>query len=357
MRDATHEEQSRIERLLKNNGYDPKLWRLVWAHLKDEEGRKHTVLLKNGDEMKRDEAAQDDFIARIAKNAPKFSASPLPSKTLGIPVNFDGHIGKHCELIRTGNDYTPEKAVKQILEGQDTLYRMTKPFGVSDILLPMGNDIIHVDNNGHMTAGGTPQDAYGSVESMMMLAAEMYIRSIEGFAKNHNVWLAHVHSNHDRVSGWSVSQWVAAHFRNHPRVKIHPSNLDQRPMKYFIFGNDLIVFMHGESKQEEILGTIQQEVSLIGKPIRRIYVYIGHRHHKEINQRGKKTVKNKEKDHNGVTVIKAGGQVDNRMHVEMVRSPSPADAYHILNGYNSLPAVEMFLHSERSQIARFTHWF
>lgn len=352
MREPTKDDLSRLRAICEERNLPFERWGIYWDKTKES-----SIAFYNKERADAEIANREEFLERISKSAPKVKCQPLPSKTLGIPVNFDGHIGKHCELIRTGAEYTPEMAVRRILEGQGALYRMTKPFDVTDILIPMGNDIVHVDNNTHATSGGTPQDAYGSVESMMMLAVEMYIRTIEGFAKNHNVWLAHVHSNHDRVSGWSVSQWVAAYFRNHPRVKIHPSNLDQRPMKYFIFGNDLIVFMHGESKQEEILGTIQQEVSLIGKPIRRIYVYIGHRHHKEINLRGQHTVKNKEKDHNGVTVIKAGGQVDNRMHVEMVRSPSPADAYHILNGYNSLPAVEMFLHSEKSQIARFTHWF
>jgi hypothetical protein len=352
--EPTQDQLAYYRKLFKEHGLEFKHYPYLW----DKTTIKGiSAFFRNPDAVQAEQDTREAFLKQISKAAPRIRKKPVPTKTLAIPANFDVHIGKHCQLIHTGNDYTPEKAVRQVLEGQAALYEMTKPFGVSDILLPMGNDIIHVDNNTHTSTSGTPQDAYGSVESMMLLAAEMYVRSIEGFAQHHNVWLAHVHSNHDRVAGWSVSQIVAAHFRNHPRVHIHASNLDQRPMKYFIFGNDLIVLMHGESKQEEILGTIQQEVALIGKPIRRIYVYVAHRHHKEVNQRGAKTVKNKEKDESGVTTIKAGGPVSNTMHVEMVRSPSPADQWHKLNAYNNLPAVEMFVHSEQSQIARFTHWF
>jgi hypothetical protein len=352
MRQATQADLDALREHCEKHGLPYDQRRLWWHKTKE-----FSVSFFDAQKAEEDKQAQEQFLKRIKQAAPKIQKKPVPTKTLAIPANFDVHLGKHCQLIHTGNDYTPDKAIRQVLEGQAALYEMTKPFGVTDILLPMGNDVVHVDNNAHTSTAGTSQDAYGSVESMIMLAAELYIKSIEEFAKRHNVWLAHVHSNHDRVAGWSVSQMVAAYFRNHPRVRIHPSNIDQRPMKYFIFGHDLIVLMHGESKQEEILGTIQQEIALIGKPIRRIYCYIGHRHHKEVHQRGAMTLKNKEKDHSGVTTIKTGEPFAHTMHVEMVRSPSPADQWHKLNTYNNLPAVEMFVHSERSQIARLTHWF
>jgi hypothetical protein len=360
MRDATKAEAARMDRLLDQNGYDPERhrWQFGYIHLYNEEGKKEaTPMVRNPQAFEETKANQEEFLKRLQKAAPRIRKSPVPTKTLAIPANFDVHIGKHCELIRTGNDYTPDKAVKQVLEGQAALFALTKPFGVTDILLPMGNDVVHVDNNNYTSTSGTPQDAYGSVESMMMLASEMYIRSIEGFAKNHNVWLTHVHSNHDRVAGWSVSQNVATYFRNHPRVHVHPSSIDQRPFKYFLFGNDLIVFAHMEGKVEEILGTIQEEISLVGKPISRIYVYIAHKHHKDVSMRGSKVIKNKEKDFNGLTTIKHGAPVTGRVHVEMVRSPSPADPWHALKGFHNTPAVEMFLHNEHSQFARFTHYF
>lgn len=354
MRDATKDEQSRIERLLEKNGYRPR-WAVSWVHLHDE-GIKTTTLLKNPEAEKFEEEDQQKFLDRITKAAPKIKKSPVPTKTLAIPANFDVHIGKHCELIRTGNDYTPEKAVSQVLEGQAALYQMTKPFGVSDILLPMGNDVVHVANNNNTTTSGTHQDSYGSVETQIMLASELYIRSIEEFAKHHNVWLCHVPSNHDRTPGWSVSQIVQAYFRNNSRVHCHQGSMTQLPMKYFIFGNTLIVLSHGEIKEEKLLGTIKYEVGKAWSMVEHIVCYVGHVHHKIVNQRGAETVKNKEKDYTAVTMIKPGNAVKNLLHVETVRSPSPADDYHKRNAYNNLPAVEMFLHNERSQFARFTHY-
>lgn len=352
MREPNDVEMSHLRAICEERKLPFEKWGIWWDKTKES-----SIAFYNKQAVDEVENRQEQFLKRLERKAPETKKSPVPAKTLAIPANFDVHIGKACELIRTGNEYTPDVAVRQVLEGQKALYQMTKPFGVSDILLPMGNDIVHMDNNMSTTTSGTMQDSYGSIESQMMLAAELYIRSIEQFAKHHNIWLCHVHSNHDRIAGWSVSQMVSRYFRNNPRVHCRPDSMNQTPMKYFIFGNTLIVFTHGEIKEEKLLGIIKMEVGAAWAMVRHIVCYTGHRHHKEVNLRGAYTVKEKEKDYTAVTVIKAGNAVENLLHVETVRSPSPADAWHKGAGYNNLPAVEMFLHDERSQFARFTHFF
>ena len=352
MRQPTKAELSAFRQHCENNNLPFDLWRSFWHKTGD-----YSSFFVNGEAAEADKKAQEEFLKRITKSAPKTKKSPLPSKTLAIPSNYDVHIGKHCEAIRTGNDYTPDIAIKQVLQGNQDLMEKTKPFGVTDILLPLGNDIVHVDSNRYQSTAGTPQDSYGSVEGQMFLAAELYIKMIEQFAENHNVWLCHVHSNHDRVSGWSVSQMVARYFTNHPRVKAHSDSLNQVPMKYFIFGDTLIVFTHGEIKEEKLLGIVKYEVGAAFAQVQHIVVYQGHIHHKTVSKRGVNTQKDVEKDHTGATIIKAGNGAKNLMHVETVRSPSPADNWHKNAGYNNFPAVELFLHDTHSQFARFTHYF
>jgi len=219
----------------------------------------------------------------------------------------------------------------------------------------MGNDVVHVDANNSKTTGGTPQDVYGSIESQMLLATEMYIRSIEGFAVNHNVWLCHVHSNHDRVAGWSVSQMVARYFHNHPRVHAAIPSIGQQHRKYFVFGDSLIMFHHGEAKEEKLLGVIKAEAGLALAQTNRVYVYQGHTHHRTKSRRGLNTEIDVEKDHSGLTVIKAGNGAVNQMFVQTVRSPSPADDWHSQKMFINIPSVEMFIHNDKCQFARFTH--
>jgi hypothetical protein len=302
---------------------------------------------------------QEEFLKRLSKKSPTIKRAPLPSKTLAIIASFDVHIGKHCEVIRSGHDYTPDEAVRRVIAGEKALMEMTKPFGVTDVLLPLGNDIIHVDNNKKTTTGGTPQDAYGSVESMQYLATELYIRSINELSKNHNVWLCHVNSNHDREKGWGVSQMVLRYFQGskNPRVKVGPENFDNRTRKYFVFGDSLIMLHHGDMRKEEkLLGIIKSEANEALAQTNRIYVYQGDLHHKIVNRRGVNTEQT-EKDHTGLTVIKSGNGAINQMYVETVRSPSPTDEWHGRSGFLNFPAVEVFLHDMRGQIARFTHFF
>ncbi len=303
--------------------------------------------------------AQQEFLERLAAKAPTSKRTPLPSQTLAVIASFDVHIGKHCELIRTGHDYTPDEAVRRVVEGQQALMQLTKPFGVTDILLPMGNDIIHVDSNKKTTTGGTPQDTYGSVETQQFLATEMYIRCINELSKHYNVWLCHVNSNHDREKGWGISQMVARYFQGSKNKRVHATSecIDQRTRKYFVFGDSLIMFHHGDMRSEEkLLGLIKSEANKALAQTNRVYVYQGDTHHKQVHKRGILTERT-EKDMTGLTVIKAGNGAVNQMHVETVRSPSPADEWHSRSGYANFPAVEVFLHDTHNQFARFTHWF
>jgi len=350
MTEPTRADVNRLRQICEERGLPFEKWGIWWDKTKDS-----SIAFYNREAKEIEEKSQEEFLKRISKAAPRIKKSPVPTKTLAIPANFDIHIGKHCELIRTGRDYTPDMAVKQVLEGQAALFGLTKPFGVTDILLPMGNDVVHVDANNSKTTGGTPQDVYGSIESQMLLATEMYIRSIEGFAVNHNVWLCHVHSNHDRVAGWSVSQMVARYFHNHPRVHAAIPSIGQQHRKYFVFGDSLIMFHHGEAKEEKLLGVIKAEAGLALAQTNRVYVYQGHTHHRTKSRRGLNTEIDVEKDHSGLTVIKAGNGAVNQMFVQTVRSPSPADDWHSQKMFINIPSVEMFIHNDKCQFARFTH--
>lgn len=349
MREPNTADLSRLRAICEERGLPFEKWGIWWDKTKE-----HSIAFYNKEAAEADEKAREAFLKRVSQAPPRTRKKPVPTKNLAIFGNFDAHIGKHCEVMRTGHEYTPEKAISQLIEGQNALYEMTKPHGVSDIVFPMGNDIVHVDSNSHTSTSGTPQDAYGSVESMMFLAAELYIKTIEEWAKTHNVWLCHVNSNHDRVAGWAVSQMVSRYFEKHPRVHVSFKNTDQRHRKYFVFGRSLIMFHHGEGKEERLLGVIKAEATKAFWETDRIYVYQGHVHHRQTNKRGMNTQQT-EKDHSAVTVISAGHGIDNQMHVETLRSPSPPDEWHARSQYHNIPAVEVFLHNERHQFGRFTH--
>lgn len=351
MRDPTQAELSRLREICAERGLPFDLWTIWWDKTKDA-----SICFRNKEQLDLMEEQFRGFLKRLEKAPPKIKKSPAPTKTLGIPANFDVHIGKHCELIRTGREYTTDIAVSRVLQGLHDQERELDFYDVSDILLPLGNDIVHVDNNNNTSTRGTPQDAESSVESQMQNAAELYIRLVEHYAQKRTVWLTHTNSNHDRVAGWSVSQMIAHRFHNDPRVKWTNDGMSQQHRKYFVFGDNLIVFHHGEAKEEKLMGLIENEARLALAQTKRTYVYQGHTHHKTLSRRGINT-ENIEKDYSALTVVKAGTGAENRLYVETVRSPSEPDAWHSESGYVNLPAVEMFIHDERSQRHRLTHWF
>ncbi len=346
-------ETSLLKAICEERNLPFEYWGIWWDKTKD-----HSIAFYNKERVEQLRNTTVEFLQAITKSAPAPKIKRVKTGKLIIPSNYDVHIGKHCELIRSGNTYTPAMAVERVLRGQAELYEMTKVFDVTDVILPLGNDIVHVDSNKYTTTNGTPQDNYGSVEGQILLASELYIRSIEEFTKEHNVWLVHVPSNHDRVAGWTVSQIVGAYFKNNPRVKWTSDTLSNFPRKYFVFGDNLIMFEHGETKEEQVVGQVMVDARQALAQTRFTYVYRGHTHHKQVGYRGANHEKYIEKDYNGATVIKSGNGHQNRVKVEVVRSPSPADAWHAMSGYDNLPAVEMFVHCpNEGQIARFTKFF
>lgn len=353
MREPTRDDVSRLRAICEERGLPFDMWRVWWDKTKES-----SIAFYNKEEIDRQEKQQQDFLERIKKVAPAVKAHKKQHLRALIPANFDVHIGKMCEEIRTDRRYTPDEAVRRVLEGHAELYELAKPMGITDVILPLGNDLIHVDNNKNTTTNGTPQDAYGSVESMTMLAVEMYIRVIEQLAKNHHVWLAHVSSNHDRVAGWQTSQIIAARFWNDKRVHFNRNTMANTPRKYFIYGRSLIMFQHGDSKVNDVLGTVMAEVRPHISETDFTYCYQGDKHHKMTYHLGEGKIEAKEKDYNGVTVIKSQAGKRHTIHVETVRSPSEADSWHTQGNYINIPAVEAFVHDVNlGQIARFTHWF
>lgn len=350
MREPTSDDLARLRQICEERGLPFDRWGVYW-----DKTRESSIAFYNKKAVEEDQARQEEFLKRLEQPAPKAQKKPVLTKNLAIPANFDVHISKLCELIHTGNQYGIDKAVSQVLAVAEEHQREFDHFQVSDVLLPLGNDIIHFDSNARTSTGGTPQDSASSVETAVEHASEMYIRLIEEYAKTRTVWLCHVHSNHDRVNGWHVSRYVAAWFRNHPRVKWSNAGMSQQHRKYFIFGDSLIMFHHGEAKEEKLMGVIEAEARLAVSQTKRTYVYQGHRHHKETNRRGMNT-ENIERDYSSLTVVRAGSGADNRLHVEMVRSPSPADTWHSQQLFINMPAIETFIHDQHGQKHRLTTW-
>jgi hypothetical protein len=302
-------------------------------------------------------------IEEMKRHAPSYKRREVkpPGDNLMVIPQADVHIGKWCDVPETGNVYNTEQAVKRCRDGTDALVAKGMAFGVKAFVLCVGNDILHIDTPKRTSTAGTPQDTDGTIFTMYQAAKKLYITMIEQLALVADVHLVFVPSNHDWVSGYMLADSVGSWFHKHPNVHLGDGwqNLYARHRKYVHFGHNLIMFTHGDgAKEKDLHWHLATEAAEVWSKTRFRYVYTGHIHHKVRKVKGYGNAQI-EKDHVGFTEISGFDREPTRnVHIEYVRSQSPADGWHDRNGYTNQPACEAFLHHPtEGQFARFTHYY
>ncbi len=244
----------------------------------------------------------------------------------------DIHIGKLADKYETGDDYNSNIAIKRVKEGVNGLLDKTSSFPIDQIVLIIGNDILHTDTPKRTTTSGTPQDTDGMWYTNFILAKTLYVDIIEQLLTVANVHVIHNVSNHDYMAGWYLAEAVKSWFRLSKNITFD-TNMTHR--KAYVYHNNLIGTTHGDgAKSHELPLLLAQEFKQEWANTTHRYIYEHHIHHK------------RSKDHVGVTI-------------ESVRSASGADGWHSRNGFDHAPkAIEAFLHHKtQGQIARFVHIF
>lgn len=243
----------------------------------------------------------------------------------------DIHIGKLATLFETGDEYNTDIAIQRVKDGVKGIVEKVQGFNIDQILLIIGNDILHVDTPKRTTTSGTPQDTDGMWYENFLLAKQLYVDVIETLISVADVHVIYNPSNHDYTNGFFLADVIKSWFRECPHITFDTS-ISHR--KYYRYYNNLIGTTHGDGAKEKDLGLLMAVESKDWSEVKHRYFYSHHLHHKV------------SKDYIGLTV-------------ESLRSPSGTDSWHHRNGYQHVvKAVEGFLHSkEFGQIARITHIF
>lgn len=312
------------------------------------------------------DAIREEAIKEMQKHAPKYKYPKLPklqSSTLQVIPRADDHFGKFSSVEETGMEYNLKIARKRAEEGASKMLAMGNALNPQSFAVILGNDVLHIDNHRHATTGGTNQDTDGSIFTMFDQAKASYIALIERLAVMGDVYLFFVPSNHDWISSRFLADSIGSWFYKNPRVHLGGDmwwNLKTRHRKYMVFGENLIMFSHGDgAKEKDLHWHLASEAKEAWSKTTFRYIYLGHVHHKDRKAQGH-GVQKLEKDHTGFTVINASGgrKPQQEVYIEYVRSQSATDGWHDRNGYTSMSAVESFIHHPTDgQIARFTHFF
>lgn len=322
-----------------------------------------SLFVKNGNFYDYEDI-RDKLINEMKNHAPIYKKIERDPKNeyLLIVDPADIHIGKISRPKETRSKYNTDIAVNRVEQGIDDLISKSVGFGIHKIVFVIGNDVLHIDNSKRTTTAGTPQDTDGQWWEMFLEAKKVYIRAIEKLSLIADVHVIFCPSNHDYESGWMLADTISSWFHNNPNVSfgIDNNNVNIQHRKYVEYGNNIIMFTHGDGAREKDLPSLMQfEAREAWGRTKFGYVYVHHTHHKNKISLGLNEQK-LEKDHKGVTVLHTGKSVSmkNNIYVETVRTPSPPDSWHSRKGYENMQAIEAFLHHPtRGQEVRFTVWF
>lgn len=323
-----------IKKAAIENGLDLKDVRHGWLKT-----QKASLFFKNPDFKSQDEQEleklTEELITELKTYAPKYPTLKRTKITDGHLLVIDPadiHIGKLSEAFETGEEYNNQIAVKRVKEGVQGILNKAQGFPIDKILFIGGNDILHIDTPKNTTTKGTMQNVEGMWYSNFLLAKQLYIDVLKQLISIADVHFTFNPSNHDYMSGFFLSDVIQTWFINNKNITFDCSMAHRKGYKY---GLNLIGTTHGDgAKVQDLALLMATEYPKYWSETKHRYVYTHHVHHKN------------SKDYIGVTV-------------ESLRSPSSADSWHHIKGYQHAPkAIEGFIHHQKhGQIARLTHIF
>lgn len=288
-----------------------------------------------GDKQKGVQELKDEIIAEMQEYSPvypKIKYNKQKDNHLLVIDPADVHIGKIASSFETGEDYNSQIAVKRVHEGVEGLINKASGWNFDEVLLIIGNDILHVDGPRNQTTAGTGQDVCDMWYNNFMTGKQLYVDTIERLMQIAKVRVQYDPSNHDYASGFFLAETIKTWFRNCNNVEF---NVSPAHRKYHVYHSNLIGTTHGDgAKQKDLPLLMTHEASEFWHKCKHRYFYTHDKHHK-ISE-----------DIMSVCV-------------ETLRSPSGTDSWHHRNGYQFAPkAIEGYIHHpQHGQIARLTHLF
>lgn len=292
----------------------------------------------------KDPEIQKDFLLdEIKKYSPygnigiKYATPEKVKKEHALEINIpDLHIGKLAWGKETGEDYDIKIAVERYTKAVEELLSRVNLASVEKIILPVGNDLINVDNGSNTTTAGTSVSCDSRFGKMFQTAKTLLIETIEKLSTIAPVDVIIIPGNHDTIATFTLGEVLAAWFHKSDYVTVINTHT---PRKYYQYGQNLIMYTHGHREKLNDLGIIcATEQPLLWAATKYRRVHVGHFHHS-------KQVKFVDvQEYPGFTV-------------KILNSLSANDAWHAEKGYLSLKAAEAFLyHKDKGLVGNFYYY-
>ena len=191
------------------------------------------------------EVRKSDLIEEMGGYAPLYtypSIKTLSDRFMYEIDLFDIHYGKKAWEKETGENFDCDIAKERSLHA--VAYHLNQLKGETPelIILPIGNDFLHIDTPEGTTTRGTSQDSDDRLTMLFRNGVHLLVEMIEMCASVAPTEVLVVPGNHDMISTINVATALEGWFYHNDRVTIDDSPKER---KYKSYGSNLIGFVHG----------------------------------------------------------------------------------------------------------------
>jgi len=259
--------------ILELHGYDLAQWELVnhklkiWNTYSKQDGTSElyssALTVKPKQNILTSDFLAETFAEKVKNyivDNKRFELKPLSNDQDGYMLElglYDVHFGKFAWHKETNNDFDlkiAEILYRQVLD--DLLYQSCK-YNIKKILIIFGNDFFHYDNMKIETAGGTPQDTDTRLPKMYSKGLDMIFETVNKCLEIAPTEFIYVPSNHDYTMGYFASETIYRAYKEFDTFNY--INVSPLSRKYYLFGNVLLGFTHGDKENKENMLTLMQD--------------------------------------------------------------------------------------------------
>ena len=274
------------------------------------------------------ESIAESTIKQMEAHAPDYSKLTLArervkpyartGKLLELDL-FDVHIGLLSWPPETGENYDTDIAGSRYMRTLNHLLKLAESYSPEAILLPTGNDFLHIDTERGSTTGDTTVDVDTRATKVFERGKTLMIAAIDRLLTvTPKVMVPIVPGNHDRFSMLHLGHVLAAWYRNAgAAVEI---DFSPRLRKYIEWGKCLIGYTHGSEEKKARLPMIMahEQRDAWSRTSFRTW-RIGHWHHTS-------------------TLLLPVGDTMDGVWVKQCAALAPRDAWHTKKGFVCAPS-------------------
>jgi hypothetical protein len=227
--------------------------------------------------------AFEGVMAKMAEHAypqPKVTHPKLTGETFMAEISIDDlHMGMRAWGEETGVSYDLPIADAIYRNAVSDLLARAKPFPVSKILFPFGNDFLHINDRSNTTPSAhNVLDVDGRFAKVVTTGFNCIRDSIEVARAIAPVEVVLIPGNHDTETSWVIAAMLQAFYSKCPDVTF---NLSPKRRKAVVFGPTLLCFAHGQDERaRDIAAVMMSEFREQFGKCQHFEVHTGHLHKK-----------------------------------------------------------------------------